>query len=1601
MKFYIFTILIFISNSLKAQNTTKNVYFNLSPVDSEKFFCGDRAINCTLNSSISNETLVFNEDNQFYLEIANGNSSNYQKIFAKKLNLGIPGSAMFYLPDTLKTGKFYTIRMGSTSPSSISINTHIINYAIGLLPFNVEFKKDITFSKGYNTTYLGYKVNIEGIQNSRIGLNNEFYYFGESGSGSYTIKLSDGSIFTNQFNQPNIPNGLLVLNKDSINVYKIDEFTNSCNVKGKVDGDARVERRDNFYDIKIKNQGDFGYTCKNSKLTIEVNSIRLNSNSNLKLQYSKDIYFQTFESIDVKMNTDKNIIIDLPSSIIENTNYYFKLINENLAIQSNVLSLFIRSKFTSISPKLVQNSSDLIQISFNTNFGLNIDIFEANINGKKIESSQIILGALKFPFPKKDTTFKFSNVVTACGQSIIQNPTISIKLKDHVFFNLKSAQKDVCQGKTVEIKYISTNQLITNDVNFNVQVSISCTNLNSNSSEYRLIYLNSVIDQINNTIKVEIPKTLDDEIFKLFKTNNLLISKINLSVYPLSNGKNINLKVFSNDIEPIKINLSPRLTLVNPSISLEKIGYIDIPILYSGGGPINYKLSNNQIGSINPISNSCVNCQSESGNIVNIRVLAQKNETIKILSAENSCSLATIVGQTSINVDISKRSLYIDESRIQKNLCIDANSDIPLVKIGEWPSNSKNYLFAKIDGLKTSLAVFDNDKMQYKFPDFKSNNIEIWIESEGISSNSVEIKLNNKISNNYFNLSHGSKKPELIGNTITYYIPNSIGQYGCSFYANGGNNIFKINNINISGNYSYSNYYGVNFITNKDTSFTLNSISNSCGTIEINKTYIIKKVPTLLLENNSGLNIIYYNLCVGSNLEIKYKYEGLIPEKDLIIVQFSKRSRNEINKNLQPSVSNYFDLPSKTENGYVSYIIPDTLFGDYYYRLKSISNNIYSDENYFGSIIQKPIVKLKTTNNAAEVIGNPGGRLFLDSDLEKYGSLNIILSDGSFYSNYDFGLNSGYSYDTKTESYYLNSSNYGRYFSPLKTTTYSLKSVYNRCGEGQFSGTPTIKVPTFIEPQLENYKYTSTFCGGDSLILNLKYFGDFPKDTLMGLYLHNKVNVAFNQELITFKSNPKSLTIKLPKDINSGNYHLQIRKKSRAQIYIKNSYGQIDSNSLRVSKLNYDSDYIDINISTLPNLFLSGNSEIFVGNMAVLNVNQLNLKAESLSFANDTSVFIPGITYYYELSNGEKYANTQENIIVAPLKTETFSIKSIKSICGTGNPSGSATVTVFPKNENRIETLGIIQPRFNKPKPKLITREYSSLCSGTLDSLLIKIYGKNIKPDFSKYTVLLSDKEGSNYSPIRTNKWKIVEDSLTFKTISLWFELPLTLSKGKNYRIKGISDDNSVLSTPFKNPITILELPTASLTGRTQFIAGQKVNLPIKLTGDSPWLLRVVDKEEKVVYDGFPNKKDTIEDFKNYVPKIITNNELNLKINPEKSNSYRISHIFNASCEYGKVINSEYKVELLLANERQLNSDLISIYPNPTADLINMNLNNLKGNVVIKVFNLRGEELDNKVINNVENISNCSLDFSKYNSGTYILIIRNNGNSLSYKVIKY
>ncbi|WP_064198100.1 MULTISPECIES: T9SS type A sorting domain-containing protein [Emticicia] len=385
----------------------------------------------------------------------------------------------------------------------------------------------------------------------------------------------------------------------------------------------------------------------------------------------------------------------------------------------------------------------------------------------------------------------------------------------------------------------------------------------------------------------------------------------------------------------------------------------------------------------------------------------------------------------------------------------------------------------------------------------------------------------------------------------------------------------------------------------------------------------------------------------------------------------------------------------------------------------------------------------------------------------------------------------------------------------------------------------------------------------------------------------------------------------------------------------------------------------------------------------------------------------------FQLSDGTLVENFLQNSYViskSPTESTSYSIISVKNMCGTGSISGSATINV-------------IQPQIQAE-----ALSTSTICQGQNIRLSISIIGK--LSSNSQLVIQISDPTGNNYTDLPTQ--------VSLFTLSA--QIPMNFQTGSGYRIKVAAKNTNYFSSvlgplsiipppqppvvvenytfcqnsataaltaigtnlkwytgeldikPFLNitpptgnvgilsyfvsqsnsygceskkakiNVTIIPLATATISGDASLLNGDSTLLKVNLTGELPAELKLSDGRSFIA---------------NQTPFII-------KVKPSKSTTYTLKEIKN-SCGLG-FINGSAKITILepLAAEKPV-ENIVNIFPNPTSEQFVVEFfKTTSKNAGISITDINGriiQERKLKGIGKQEEIFNID----HYSSGIYLI----------------
>lgn len=329
----------------------------------------------------------------------------------------------------------------------------------------------------------------------------------------------------------------------------------------------------------------------------------------------------------------------------------------------------------------------------------------------------------------------------------------------------------------------------------------------------------------------------------------------------------------------------------------------------------------------------------------------------------------------------------------------------------------------------------------------------------------------------------------------------------------------------------------------------------------------------------------------------------------------------------------------------------------------------------------------------------------------------------------------------------------------------------------------------------------------------------------------------------------------------------------------------------------------------------------------------------------------------FELDNGSKgsvYLNAPSGlntIFVAPLSTTTYTLKSVENACGVGKASGSATVTV---NLPTDKQLNITNPYYS-----------TKLCVGSTFDFYFETKG-NFSAQ-NKFKVQISDNTGRNYKDLGSEG----------NTSPLKVKIPNDLPLDFGYYFRIVATDKDYTSTSTVLPHTITEGITARFDSASYFFnQNSPVTINLTFTGTPPFTFYIgADELSAKMYSANAN---------NY----------GITLNPVANTAYRLFSVSNSTCGTGTILSpSTVRIELVTALE-ELGKLGISVFPNPTADVIQIESKDKE--LSIQLIDFSGKIVQEQVLRGDQK----QVDISKNASGTYFLRVLKETKEATFKIIK-
>lgn len=385
----------------------------------------------------------------------------------------------------------------------------------------------------------------------------------------------------------------------------------------------------------------------------------------------------------------------------------------------------------------------------------------------------------------------------------------------------------------------------------------------------------------------------------------------------------------------------------------------------------------------------------------------------------------------------------------------------------------------------------------------------------------------------------------------------------------------------------------------------------------------------------------------------------------------------------------------------------------------------------------------------------------------------------------------------------------------------------------------------------------------------------------------------------------------------------------------------------------------------------------------------------------------------FELSDGTLVENFRQNsyaITRTPSETTTYSVVSVKNMCGTGSTG----------NSTRVE---VIQPQIQAE-----ALSTSTICQGQSIRLSISIVGK--LSSNSQLVIQISDAAGNNFSDLPTQ--------VSLFTLSA--QIPANFQAGTGYRIK-VAAKNTDFFSSVLGPFSIIPPPSPPTVAENYSFCQNSVNSALTAVGTNlKWYMGELDvkpfltitpptgnvgiytyyvtqsnaygcesKKAKVNVSIIPLASATIGGDATMLKGDSTFLRVNLtgelpaeiklsdgrsfvcnqtpfliEVRPLKSTLYTVREIKN-SCGVG-LVDGIAKITVLepLAAE-DISDEMIKVFPNPASEQVVVEvLPNSAKQVIISLSNSAGKVLEERTLRGGNNYQQV-LYLNEYPSGIYFL----------------
>lgn len=1005
------------------------------------------------------------------------------------------------------------------------------------------------------------------------------------GSSPFTLSTLDGRKFEAFGYGPGGINDVqMVLSTQKSETLNFSTIQNACGV-GQISGKVDVVVTENS--LKFASL-DNRFFCKGANMQLPINKI---GNWNADNKYVIELTSELSGTVYTTEATEKDGIVTGKVPTLLNTGNYTVRVyttSPEATTATYTISIFDATQLTLRS---VSESS----ITFGTSVVLNVGVTGAS--PILYELSDGTKGRFINPYgnsfeitvnPQASQTYKFKSVSGVCGTGVGVGE-VAVTVKEGIA--VKSLErKKYCLGDTLRANYSSSKTLIKGT---SIKGVIKLSGYPDTNVE-----LSGVVKQ-DGVAEFMLPKSLDfvAQAFSMALTVN------NTSIQDL---------VFTKDVATL--NKIPAVTSFAADYAipiLDKSGTFTYRATFSGGDMVTYRNSLNQTFTLNSLNSSAVDN------------FYQETTSIQILSVSNLCGVNNTPSNVfTVIVKNPDKIRLITPFQYGAEICADSKINLEIQTIGTFNADCKFYLDLVNESgyvLKEGVAEFINNKTVWNAA--SSNGYypqKAYLQVRATSPYTIAQKI----------AVATIKKPEYTRQT-TFNFNYTKGGYNETpsiICDNAYNYTAKLSNGNtFTSNGSGTVYFEVD--TKKSTAFAVTSLSNQCGTTDLNVkfniSYIYKYVG--FYEGNYD-NSFKQTLCKGQKLNVKY-YETYA-SSDYPVT--TPNYRLEISK--ESNFSNPTVIKNNIAETELSVSMPEDLAaGNYYMRLVDEQTPAIS------SPVKLIVYQLPPTP-VSTIDGQTAYSIKLNQTI-------VLKKDPT---------TEEYVYNEQGYSYLMTATNELGGFMPRVSGVYKISSSINQCGKIDNPLSIKVTVSPIIEWRSNLVINNESVCTGTKILF----------------YVNSTDPTASNKYTLRL-SNQTGVKTDIFETTKTGWQWAEIPKT------IPYSYYRLEMIAQEGDVSNLDSQR-SFYVNSPPMMNMLGNITINYG------------QTGNLTLVPQITPINPYQTFSYTLSNGAvgtftNYNYSSFSVIVSPRTSQNITFTKISNMCGLGEVKGSAQVTVNPESSKQIE----------------------------------------------------------------------------------------------------------------------------------------------------------------------------------------------------------------------------------------------------------------------------------------------------------------------------